>query len=40
MLGNGFLTVLGLLHNDLSAILKGSKYADFENIFDFDKCIS
>ena len=30
MLGNGFLTVFGLLRNDLRSILKGAKSADFE----------
>ena len=30
MLRNGFLTVLGLVRNDLGRILKGPKSADFE----------
>ena len=30
MIGNGFLTVLGLVPNDLGRILKGPKSADFE----------
>ena len=30
MLGNGFLTVLGLVRNDLGRILKGPKSADVE----------
>ena len=30
MIGNGFLTVLGLLRNDLGRILEGPKSADFE----------
>ena len=30
MLGNGFLTVLGLVRNDLGRILEGPKSADFE----------
>ena len=30
MLVNGFLTVLGLVRNDLGRILEGTKSADFE----------
>ena len=30
MLGNGFLTVLGLVRNDLGRILECPKSADFE----------
>ena len=30
MLGNGFLTVLGLVRNELGRILKVPKSADFE----------
>ena len=30
MLGNGFLTVLGLVRNDLGRIFKGPKSDDFE----------
>ena len=30
MLGNGFLTVLGLVRNDLERVLKGPKSSDFE----------
>ena len=30
MLGNGFLTVLGLVRNDLGRILEGPKSADLE----------
>ena len=30
MLGNGFLTVLGLVRNDLGRILEFPKSADFE----------
>ena len=30
MLRNGFLTVLGLVRNDLGRILRGPKSADFE----------
>ena len=30
MLGNGFLTILGLVRNDLGQILEGPKSTDFE----------